>query len=121
MSSYTALEEQVYKALNRLAKWRTVFAGWQLGTRPKGDPECDAVVDQRELLIILRAELSALTGALVKKGVITATEYNQSLLEETERLDAAYEEKFKGACSEDYGIKIYNIEQWIKTTEGWKP
>jgi hypothetical protein len=30
-------------ALNVLAKWRGLFAGWQLGTRPKGDPESDAV------------------------------------------------------------------------------
>jgi hypothetical protein len=33
------------KALQKLAKWRLIFAGWQLGTRLKGDPECDAVRD----------------------------------------------------------------------------
>jgi hypothetical protein len=26
-----------FEALNRLTKWRAFFAGWQLGTRPKGD------------------------------------------------------------------------------------
>jgi hypothetical protein len=50
------------QALNRLAKWRAVLAGWQLGTRPKGDSECDAVRDQRELLLILRAEVNAISA-----------------------------------------------------------
>lgn len=34
--------------LNVVCKWRSLFAGWQLGTRPKGDPESDAVRDHRE-------------------------------------------------------------------------
>jgi hypothetical protein len=40
-------------ALERLAKWRTLFAGWQLGTRPKGEPESDAVRDHREATLML--------------------------------------------------------------------
>jgi hypothetical protein len=52
------------QALNRVAKWRGLFAGWQLGTRPKGDPECDAVRDHREITILLRVEASALTRLL---------------------------------------------------------
>lgn len=31
--------------LQRLGKWRTVFASWQLGTRSKNDPEAQAVRD----------------------------------------------------------------------------
>jgi hypothetical protein len=61
--------------LNRLAKWRTVFAGWQLGTRAKGDPESDAVRDHREATILQRAELTALTSLLIKKQIITAAEF----------------------------------------------
>jgi hypothetical protein len=55
------------KALNRLTKWRNVFVGWQLGTREKGDPEGDAVRDHREQSIILRAEVTALTGLRCKE------------------------------------------------------
>ena len=40
-----AQAKRTMRALNVLAKWRTLLAGWQLGTRPKGDPECDAVSD----------------------------------------------------------------------------
>lgn len=58
------------RAVLRLTRWRTLFAGWQLGTRPKGDPECDAVADHRELSVLLRAEVTALTGLL-----LTATDY----------------------------------------------
>jgi hypothetical protein len=63
--------ERTFRALNILTKWRTIFAGWQLGTRPKGDPECDAVRDHRELSMILRAEVTAFTGLLREKGVFT--------------------------------------------------
>ena len=45
------LAQRCYEACNRLTKWRSVFAGWQLGTRAKGDPECDAVRDHREVTI----------------------------------------------------------------------
>jgi len=47
--------ERTDAALNVLAKWRAHFSGWQLGTRPKGDPEGDAVRDHREATILLRA------------------------------------------------------------------
>jgi hypothetical protein len=29
-------------AVHRLTRWKMVFAGWQLGTRPTGDPEAGA-------------------------------------------------------------------------------
>src|SRR5258707_10424244 len=63
-------EQRMLAALNRLTKWRTHYAGWQLGTRAKGDPESDAVRDHRELTMLLRVELTALTGLLMRKGVI---------------------------------------------------
>ncbi len=59
------------RALNRLAKWRNHFAGWQLGTRMRGDAEYEAVRDHREVTILLRAEQSAMAGLLLRKGVIT--------------------------------------------------
>mgnify|MGYP001587156880 CR=1 FL=1 len=47
--------DDVMQKINRLTKWRTLFTGWQLGTRAKGDPEGDAVRDHREVTILLRA------------------------------------------------------------------
>lgn len=105
--------------LNRLAKWRTVFAGWQLGTRPKGDPECDAVRDHRELSIILRAEVNTLAHMLIDRGVFTADDYAARLQENARELCELYERRFPGFHSTDEGIVIE--QEAVKTTKGWKP
>jgi hypothetical protein len=83
-----------FETLNKLAKWRTVFAAWQLGT--SADGECRAVKDHREVTIFMRAELSALTGLLIKKGVITQQQFEAALVSEAGQLDHDYEEKFPG-------------------------
>ena len=86
----------VMDKLNRLTKWKMVFAGWQLGTRPVGDPECDAVRDHREVTILLRAEVNILFALLVEKDVCTATELNEALGREAEQLSADYSRRFPG-------------------------
>lgn len=107
-------------AVQRLAKWRAVFAGWQLGTRAKGDPECDAVRDHREVTILLRAEVNALTGMLIKKGVFTAEEFTAQLEEEAEHLSAQYARRFPGFKATDIGMDM-NIALARDTMQGWKP
>jgi len=109
-----------YKALNRLAKWRTVFAGWQLGTRAATDPECQAVRDHREATIILRAESSALIGLLVKKDIFTAEEWSIAIGDEADRLDADYARKFPGFESSEEGLVIDPVRA-RETMKGWKP
>jgi hypothetical protein len=108
------------EALNRVAKWRGLLAGWQLGTRPKGDPESDAVRDHREVTILLRVESSAIIGLLVRKGVITHQEWEAQLEEEADELSKAYERKFPGARATDYGLVIdaRKAQGWMKD---WKP
>jgi hypothetical protein len=106
--------------IERLGKWRTVFAGWQLGTRPKGEPEGDAVRDHRELSMALRAEVSALTQLLIAKGVFTAREYTDQVQDEAQHLCRAYEQKFPGFKATDYGMEI-NAEIARDTMAGWKP
>ena len=106
--------------IERLGKWRTVFAGWQLGTRPKGDPECDAVRDHREVTMLLRSEASAISQLLVKKGIITAEEYTAQVQEECAYLCRAYECRFPGFKATDYGLDI-NTEIARDTMAGWKP
>lgn len=109
-------------AVQRLAKWRAVFAGWQLGTREKGDPECDAVRDHREVTILLRAEVSALTGLLIQTGVVSAEEFTEALEKEAEMLSADYAKRFPGVEATDEGLRIDPStvlrEGWMKD---WKP
>jgi hypothetical protein len=110
----------LHRSLNRLAKWRAHFAGWQLGTRPKGDPESDAVRDHREQTIILRAETTAIVGLLVKKGLITVDEFNDQLAEEADYLERAYQRRWPGAKASDDGM-VYNPHEAFAWMQGWKP
>ena len=107
-------------AMNRLAKWRGLLAGWQLGTRPKGDPECDAVRDHREATLIQRCEITALTGLLIKKGVITEDQYAAACTDEAGQLSADYERRFPGVRATDLGLSIdpARVQGWMKE---WRP
>lgn len=111
--------ERTMRALNILTKWRTLFTGWQLGTRPKGDPEGDAVRDHRELTILLRAEVSAFTALLREKGVFTDDEWLAALQREAEQLNEDYERRFPGVTASEAGLTIdKRVLPWMK---GWKP
>lgn len=108
------------RALNRLAKWRTVFAGWQLGTRATGDPECDAVRDQRELLLLLRAEVNALTTLCVQRGLFTVVEFDAQQGIEADHLCRALEARFPGFKATDVGLEM-DSKLAAATTKGWRP
>lgn len=95
-----------YDALNKLTKWRKFFASWQLGTRPATSGEYRAVADQRELFIIMRAEINAFTELLFKKGIITAEEFEAALEREAKLLDKAYEEKYPGFSTSQDGLHM---------------
>lgn len=111
--------DETMRALNILTKWRVLFTGWQLGTRPKGDPEGDAVRDHREVTILLRAESSALVGLLLAKGVITETEWLDELRSEAGRLNKDFERRFPGVTASEDGLTIdKRALPWMK---GWKP
>lgn len=108
--------------LQKLAKWRTVFASWQLGTRKETDPECRAVKDHREVTILLRAEVSALTGLLIERSVFTAEQFTNALEREADQLSADLARRFPGMEATEFGIKM-DIEQIRKhgTMDGWLP
>jgi hypothetical protein len=115
----TTQRERTMRALNILTEWRTLFAGWQLGTRPKGDPEGDAVRDHRELTILLRVEVTALTGLLLEKGVFTSDEWLAALQREAELLGQDYERRFPGVTAFEDGMTLdKRTLPWMK---GWKP
>jgi hypothetical protein len=110
------------RALNTLAKWRAHFAGWQLGTRAKGDPESDAVRDHRELTILLRAEMTALTDVMIRKGLMSAAEFDAALEREAIQLNKDYERKWPGVKAGPTGLS-YDLARireagWMN---GWKP
>lgn len=96
----------VHRALNRLAKWRNILAGWQLGTRATGDPECAAVRDTRELLLLMRADINALLALLVKKHVFTTEEWSEALEAEANQLSRDYERRFPGFTATDVGLEM---------------
>lgn len=106
-------------ALERLTKWRAVFAGWQLGTRASSDPECQAVRDHREVTILLRAEVNTLTALLLRAGVFTSEELERALEQEAEQLNADYARRFPGMTATDSGI-TYDARA-AATMKGWKP
>ena len=112
----------VQAALEKLTKWRSVFAAWQLGTRSDTDQEAKAVKDHREVTILLRAEVSALVGLLVAKGIFTAEEFQNALKYEAEALSKDYEKRFPGMEATEHGI-AYNLAviQERGTMEGWPP
>lgn len=111
--------EEADRAFNRVCKWRTVFASWQLGTRSKDDPECQAVKDQHELLIMLRVEQSAIARLLIEKGIFTAQEFYSTAGEEAEILNTAFEKHFPGFHATDDGITI--DPQGMEIMRKWLP
>ncbi|MEX3635997.1 hypothetical protein [Paraburkholderia sp. BR14320] len=115
-----AISNRLHRTLNRLAKWRSVFAGWQLGTRVTGDPESEAVRDHRELSMVMRAEVSALAALLMQKRVFTVDEFNAQIADEAEWLSQAYERKFPGMRATDAGISI-DPHAAKDTMKGFRP
>lgn len=102
----TTTPEELSRLLNKLCKWRTFFASWQLGSRLPSDGELKAVKNHREVTILLRAEVSALTGLLIEKGVITGQEFQDALAEEARQLDHDLAAKYSGWSSSDDGMVL---------------
>jgi len=120
MREQSDLAERLRSALEKLTKWRTVFAGWQLGTRTSDDPESQAVRDHREVTMLMRVELNAVAKLLLDKGVITVAEWQAAVLEEALALDKSFEERFPGFESTEYGMAI-DVVRSRQTTRGWRP
>lgn len=105
--------------LQRLGKWRTLLTGWQLGTRPKGDPEGDAVRDHREATLVLRAEVTALARLLMEAEVITLEQFTRVVDEEADHLSDALSRRFPGIRATDLGLQM--DARAVQTMKGWKP
>ena len=111
--------KRYHRALNILAKWRSLLAGWQLGTRPAGDPECDAVRDHREATLVLRAEVTALTSLLVGKGIVTVDELFDAVADAADDQCTRLQTSFPGVTATEHGLVIdHRALAWMK---GWRP
>lgn len=110
------------RALNVLTKWRNHFAGWQLGTRLDTDPEFLAVRDHRELSILLRVEMTALVEVMLRKGFMTAAEFEAAMEREANLLNKDYEKRWPGVTASptglSYNIASINAAGWMKN---WRP
>jgi hypothetical protein len=106
--------QHMWDVLNRMTKWRGWFTAWQLGTTVKGEAESEAIRDINEQRLIMRAEISALAGLLVQKGVFTQLEWVQQLTIEAEALDKMLSERFPGITSSVDGL-IYKLPEAAQT------
>lgn len=100
------MSQSTMDALNKVTKWRKFFASWQLGTRPDTDGEYKAVADQRELFILLRVEVTALTDLMFKKGIITQAEFSAAVEREARTLDKDYQKRFPGFSTSLLGLHM---------------
>jgi hypothetical protein len=94
------------RALNRVAKWRSILAGRIVGTRPDNDPETQGIRDMLDKLVILRVEVTTLTRLLLEKRVFTAEEFFIAGAEEADAINKMYADEWPGITAEDYGIDI---------------
>lgn len=108
------------QALNRLAKWRSVFASKWLGTRRADDAQVQSVRDIVERTLILRVEVTALAAILERKGVMTMKEYTDQVVFECGALNRLLEKQFPGFKATDEGITVDTVEG-MKTMAGWPP
>ena len=103
------------ETLQRLGKWRQILTIWQLGTRLSDDPEAQAVRDQRELLLLLRAEVNALTVLMLRRRMMTQAEFEAAIDVEAKFLMHALEKRFPGAKAELDGmhVDIAAAQPWL--------
>lgn len=93
-------------ALNRLAKWRSWFAGWQLGTQSTSHGPTRALRDATEARLLMRAELTALTSVLLTKGLMTEDEIREAVAREADFLSESLSKRFPGVEATDHGLTM---------------
>lgn len=107
-------------ALNKLAKWRTVFASWFFGTRSDTDQQCKAFKDLVERTLVLRVELTALNRLLIEKGIFAHYEIMEVITDEAAELEKMLEVQFPGFRATQSGIKMDLREIHARgTMTGW--
>jgi hypothetical protein len=96
--------------LNKLCKWRLIYAGWHNGTQSISDPGVQAMRDLHEKILIHRVEITALATLMLEKGVFTAEEFSATVEKEAEILDGQLSDFFAGFETIPNGIRILDVE-----------
>jgi len=107
-------------ALNKLCKWRLIFAGWHRGsatliTGGKPTPGVAAMRDLMDKWLIMRVENSALAVLLRDKGIFTQEEFYNAIMKEAKILDKEMESVFPGFSTNEDGVVISDIKLAQKT------
>lgn len=105
--------------MNKLRGWRLVLSRWQLGPRPKEDPEAQAVRVHWEATLALRAEVSALTLLLLKNGVVVEEDLDSEIANACAVLDRQYEAKFPGFRTTSAGV-VVDQQVASQTVKDWR-
>jgi hypothetical protein len=106
------------EALNKLCKWRSALAGRWLGTRLDTDPECIAVRDLFDKLLVLRVEVSALTRLLIEQRMILPGQFEDLIATEALALDKMYEKTFPGLSTSATGLHL-KMPEAAETMKDW--
>lgn len=93
-------------ALNRLCKWRSVLAGWHLGTRSADAPGVQAMRDLQDFRLVMRAEMNAITELMIQKGIFTKAEYDAALALAADECELDLQRSFPGYRATDAGMDI---------------
>jgi hypothetical protein len=109
------LATQVRAKVEKLGKWRALYAGWWFGTRPNSDPQAQAARDNFDRTIMLRCEVDALVPLLIRKGVFTDEEYGTELLAAVERMDGLLEAAWPGFRTEPAGLVFADMLKCAET------
>ena len=104
------------RATQRLCKWRSVFAGWMLGTVADGTPGLKAHRDAIDARLMMRVELNALAALLTAKGAFTVEEFMAQIVTECDHNQRQLEAMFPGYKATDIGINI-DITKAIETNK----
>ncbi|MEP7304178.1 MAG: hypothetical protein ABJA98_01545 [Acidobacteriota bacterium] len=112
------MESEYLRTINRLAKWRTVFAGRWLGTRIATDSEAIAVRDFAEKYLVLRVEVTALVVLLERAGIFITGQFENQIIKECDYLQRQLEQQFPGFKATDDGMHV-DTARAVETTKGW--
>lgn len=111
-------QEASAAAINKLLKWRIVLVGRLLGAKPIHDPQSQGVRDLVDKVLLLRVEVTALTGLCLRAGAFTLETWHRELAREAEALDVSFEQVFPGFKTTEQGVEI-NTAKAPDATKDW--
>lgn len=112
------LAHEGLRQANRLAKWRAVYTGRIAGTRTADDPVAIGYRDLFEKVLLMRAELNAVTSLLLDAGLINPEYADRAFGREYEQLADALADVFPGMTATDEGINLH-LPDAAEAMKGW--